>query len=132
MMYAPVAKPDNARTTGIDGFLFTVIAGIVEPALIEEVSGAVRTRGPCDGGDRVNHKANVLFLPSLLGGMLCGAHRVIIGRHSHASRQSERMRVLCQHDGRLMTQLSRLVQTRLRVVRALQVRRGCQSLQWLA
>src|SRR6266850_5746050 len=41
--------------------------GIVEPALIEEASGAVRTRGPGERGDRVNHEANVYYLPNLLG-----------------------------------------------------------------
>src|ERR1700674_3649304 len=62
--------------------LFDREAGIVEPALIEEVSGAVRTSGPRERGDRVNHKANVLFMSSLLGAMLCGCHCVIIGRRS--------------------------------------------------
>jgi hypothetical protein len=38
-------------------------------ALIEEVSGAVRTSGPRERGDRVNYQANVLRLPSLFGAM---------------------------------------------------------------
>ena len=62
--------------------LFGREAGIVEPALIEEVSGAVRTSGPCERGDRVNHKASVLCLPSLLGGLLYRCHRVIISGRS--------------------------------------------------
>jgi hypothetical protein len=50
--------------------LFGREAGILQPALIEEVSRAVRTRGPRKRGDRVNQKASVLFLPSLLGAVL--------------------------------------------------------------
>jgi len=42
--------------------LFGREPGIVEPALIEEVSGAVRTSGPGERGDRVNHQANILRL----------------------------------------------------------------------
>src|SRR5260370_7918667 len=66
--------------------LFGREAGIVEPALIEEVSGAVRTSGPRERGDRVNHKPNVLCLSCLLGAMGCRSHRgircysAIIGR----------------------------------------------------
>ncbi len=37
-------------------------AGIVKPALIEEVGGAVRTSRPRERWDRVNYKANVLRL----------------------------------------------------------------------
>jgi|HubBroStandDraft_4_1064222.scaffolds.fasta_scaffold00185_21 hypothetical protein len=47
--------------------LFGRKAGIVEPALIEEVSGAVRANGPREREDRVNYKANVLCLQSLFG-----------------------------------------------------------------
>ena len=50
---------------------------IVEPALIEEVSGAVRTSGPREHGDRVNHQANVLCQPGLLGSIRHGCHRAI-------------------------------------------------------
>src|SRR5882762_9638017 len=42
-------------------------AGIVQPALIEEVGGTVRTSRPRQHGDRVDHKANVRCLPSLFG-----------------------------------------------------------------
>ena len=52
--------------------LFGREAGIVEPALIEEVSGAVRTSGPRERGDGVNYKANILCQLSLFGAMPCG------------------------------------------------------------
>src|SRR6266853_2813875 len=65
---APITRPFGRK------------AGIFEPALIEEVSGAVLTSGPRERRNRVKHKTNVLRLMILLGAMLCGCHRVIIGR----------------------------------------------------
>jgi len=53
-------------------------AGIVGPALIEEVSGAVRTSGRRERGDRVNDKVNARCLPSLFGATACGCHARII------------------------------------------------------
>src|SRR6267143_1208796 len=60
--------------------LFGREAGIFEPALIEEVSGAVGTSGPRECGYRVNNKPKVLCLPSLFGAMPCGCHARIIGQ----------------------------------------------------
>src|SRR6202795_1163404 len=57
--------------------LFGCETGILEPALVEEISGTVRTSGPRECRDCVNHKANVLCLPSQIGGIRCGWHRVI-------------------------------------------------------
>ena len=51
-------------------------AGIVEPALVEEINGSVRTSGPRERGDRVNHKA-ILCSPSPRGDILYGCHRKI-------------------------------------------------------
>ncbi len=55
-----VARVKGDRPTPVTR-LFGRQGGIVEPALIEKVSGAVRTCGPRERGDRVNHKANQLF-----------------------------------------------------------------------
>src|ERR1700722_7942559 len=57
--------------------LFGREACVLKPALVEEISGAVRTSGPREGWDCVNHKANVLCSPSQIGGIRCGWHRVI-------------------------------------------------------
>src|SRR4029077_16407520 len=56
--------------------LFGGEAGIVKPALIEEVSRAVRTSGPGKRGDRVNHQPNVRCRQSLFGGVSWGSHRL--------------------------------------------------------
>src|SRR6266851_4717871 len=47
--------------------LFGREARIVEPALIEEVSGAVSTSGPRERRNPVNHNTNALGLMSLFG-----------------------------------------------------------------
>jgi hypothetical protein len=55
-------------------------AGVVEPALIEEVSRAVRTSGTCERRNRVNHQANVLCPSRLFQAMPWGCHGLIIVR----------------------------------------------------
>src|ERR1700719_2365952 len=54
--------------------LFGREARIVEPALIEEVSGTVSTSGPGERRNRVNHNTNALRLMSLFGTIGCGSH----------------------------------------------------------
>jgi hypothetical protein len=36
-------------------------AGIVQPSLIEEFSGAVWTSGPCQRGDRIDYSSKLVF-----------------------------------------------------------------------
>src|ERR1700730_12788057 len=48
--------------------------GIVQPALIEKVGGAVWTSGPCQRRDGVDDKANVLYTSGFFEAMLQGYH----------------------------------------------------------
>ena len=58
--------------------LFRREAGIFEPAVVEEFSGAVRSGRPYQPGNDVNHKKNVLRLPSLRGTLPWRCHPRII------------------------------------------------------
>src|SRR5258708_8574538 len=51
---------------------------IVQPALIDEVRGAVWTGGPCQRRDGVDDKANVLFISRFFEAMPQGCHARII------------------------------------------------------
>src|SRR5258708_19569338 len=48
---------------------------IVQPALIEEVCGAVWTSGPCQRRDGVDYKANVLYISRFFEAMRQGCHK---------------------------------------------------------
>jgi hypothetical protein len=56
--------------------LFDRETGILDPAPVEEVSGAVRTGRPRQRRDRVKDTKNVLGLPSLFGALSCGCHHL--------------------------------------------------------
>jgi hypothetical protein len=51
---------------------------IVQPALIEKLSRAVWTSGPCQGRDGVDYKANVLYICLFFEAMPQGCHARII------------------------------------------------------
>src|SRR4029077_2411534 len=67
---------------------------IVQPALIEEVCGAVWTSGPCQRRDGVDDKANVLFISRFFEATPQGCHARIL-----TSRRTARWFPDCRQSG---------------------------------